>query len=88
MNEDSYFIAHGERGYVCGTKCRFVAYEHDGELAKYLAEIDEDDVGCRVCPADKTYECGTIYCHGGYWVPDPLFNVLRLRGMSGGDDGP
>lgn len=88
MNEDPNYIAHGERGYVCDTKCRFVAYEHDGELAKYLEETDEESIGCHVCPADRTPECGKTRCSGGYWVPDPLFNVLRLRGMPGGDDGP
>ena len=88
MNEDSYFITHGERSYVCDTKCRFVTYEHDGDLDKYLEETGEEALGCRVCPADRTPECGKTRCSGGYWVPDPLFNVLRLRGMWGGDDGP
>lgn len=87
MNEDSDCIDHGARGYVCGTKCRFVAYEHDGELAKYLAEAGGEALGCSVCPADRTPECGKTRCAGGHWVPDPLFNVLRLRGMWGGDDG-
>lgn len=87
MTKDPNSIDHGERSYVCGTKCRLVAYEHDGELAKYLVETDEDGSACRVCPADRTTECGKTRCHGGYWVPDPLFNVLRLRGMPGGDDG-
>ena len=81
-------IAHGDRRYVCGIKCRFVSYETDGELAKYLEETDQEAIGCRVCPADSTLECGETHCHGGYWVPEPLFNVLRLRGMPGGDDGP
>ena len=88
MIDDLNSSAHGDSQYVCGTKCRFVAYEHDGELSKYLEATDQDDLGCRVCPADRTPECSETRCHGGYWVPNPLFNVLRLRGMPGGDDGP
>lgn len=86
MSESNY--KHGDTTKICGTKCRFVAYEHDGYLDTYLADTDEKALGCHVCPADRTPECGKTRCYGGYWVPDPLFNVLRLRGMPGGDDGP
>lgn len=34
-----------------------------------------------VCPADRTPERGKTRCYGGYWVPDPLFNILRLRDL-------
>lgn len=79
--------AHGDTTKICGTDCTFVAYEHDGELSEYLVETGKGDLGCQACPADRTPECGETRCYGGYWVPDPLFNVLRLRGMWGGDDG-
>lgn len=86
-HNDPNHIDHGACAYVCDTKCRFVGFEHDTELIEYLEAIGMDDIGCRACPADKTPECGRTRCFGGYWVPDPLFNVLKLRGMPGGGDG-